>query len=476
MASEQSIWHDGVVSRDPLTGREVYSGPAADANAVAACVGRAVPAAAAWAGTNVATRSTVLRRFADGVEAALPELTEMLVREVGKRREDAQNEVLWTALSARWYADHPPVDEVVDGALVCRVPLGAVAVITPWNVPLVTPAWKWLPALQAGNAVLWKPSELATGVAVRAVKLFDSAGLPADTMQLVPGGAETAAALCADPRVAGVHFTGSTRAGRAINALVAPRFARVALEMGGLNHAVVFADADLDEAAEAIVGSATALAGQKCTSIRRVLVHDSVADALISRLADRVEMLTTGDPGEPSTLLGPLISAAAGHRARAVVASAEHRGRKVIARSPSPPAALDGPSFFPVTLIDEVPDDDPLAQEELFAPVVTLAKFADSGEVWDRVNASGYGLSASIHTHDPALVAAARGRLRVGVLGFNRRSDAVELAAPFGGRGLSGNGASEGGGYAYDAVTDRVAVYGDAAGRLAAHAAAGAQP
>jgi acyl-CoA reductase-like NAD-dependent aldehyde dehydrogenase len=125
------------------------------------------------------------------VDEDVSRLSALITQEIGKRVEDARGEVEWTALSARWYAEHPPAPELVDGALVERVPLGVVAAVTPWNVPLITPAWKWLPALIAGNAVVWKPSELATGIALEAAELFRRAGLPDGVLQVLPGGADT---------------------------------------------------------------------------------------------------------------------------------------------------------------------------------------------------------------------------------------------------------------------------------------------
>lgn len=446
-----------VVSRDPVTGAEVYVCQALDAAEVASAVRRAVAAAPVWAATDMTIRSEVLRRFADLLDARKAEFTGLIATEVGKRYEDARGEVEWTALSARWYADHPPADQTVEGVAVRRVPLGVIAVITPWNVPLITPAWKWLPALMAGNTVLWKPSEVASATAARATELLGEAGLPDDVLQFVPGGVDTAVALCADVRVTGVHFTGSTRTGRAINALVAPRFARVALEMGGINNAIVFPDADLDQAAEAIVASATALAGQKCTAIRRVLVHAEVAADLLDRLVGQIEALVPGNPADPATTLGPLISRSACERAEEAVRSAQEEGARVAAQSPAWSCAG---SFFAATLLVGVADTDSLAVEEVFAPILSLDEFTDSDDVWERAGVSGYGLSAAVYTRDPDVAAAAQQQLSVGVLALNRRSDAVGLQAPFGGRGMSGNGFPEGGMYAYGAVTDTVAVYG----------------
>jgi len=454
-----------VVSRNPMTGEPVYRAAAASAAEVHAAVRRAGDAHPGWAGKPVTERAAALHRFADLVDREAAGLASLITRETGKRAVEAASEVEWTALSARWYADHPPVAERHAGALVRRVPLGVIAVVTPWNVPLITPAWKWLPALLAGNAVCWKPSELATGTAAAAVRLLHQAGVPPDVVQLVPGAGETARALCGAEEVAGVHFTGSTRSGRALATLVAPRFARCALEMGGVNCALVFADADLDAAADAIVASATSINGQKCSAVRRVLVQDDVAAALRSRLAERVEAVVPGDPADEATTLGPLISSAARDAAERAVESAVTRGGRVAAQSPAGPTAPGstgtGPAAFPATLLTDLPDGDPLETDEVFAPILTLERFRTVPEAWSRATRSPYGLCAAVYTADAATAREAAERLPVGILAVNRRSDAVDLAAPFGGRGHSGNGYPEGGAFVYSAVTDVLAVYAD---------------
>ena len=460
-----------VTSVDPYRGDRVFSAPAADAAAAADAVRRAAAAQPAWAARPVAERAAALEAFADRVERDAGPLADLLVREVGKRRVDADGEVAWTVVSARWYAAHPPAEERVGEARVVRRPIGVVAAITPWNVPLITPAWKWLPALVAGNAVVWKPSERATAVALAAHEHLLAAGVPADVMQVLPGAAETASALAADERVGVVHFTGSEPAGRALAALAAPRFARVALEMSGLNPAIVLADADLDLAADCIVACATALAGQKCTATRRVLVDASVAEPLSERLVARIAGLRMGDPRDPATDVGPLIGPDARDAFEAELARACAAGAQVLARAPMPnaagaapagepsPVAGSAPALFAPALVARLAPDDPLRVRELFAPVVSLDTFSTPGEAWAMANAAPYGLSAAVYGRDPERLAEAAASVRSGVLAVNRRGDDVGLEAPFGGRGRSGNGQAEGGAYVYAALTDLQAVY-----------------
>ena len=255
-----------VVSRNPYTGEVVFSAVAAGRDEVNTKVGRAVAAAAGWAAAPTDERAAVLRRFADLVDSDAGELADLIVAEVGKLRSEALGEVEWTARSARYYADHPPAVDRRAGAVVRRRALGVVAAVTPWNVPLVTPAWKWLPAVMAGNAVVWKPSELASATAMAAVERLTRAGLPAGVVVPVLGGAETGQAVCADPRVQGITFTGSTQAGRTIAMLAAQRFVPCALEMSGINVAVVFSDADLDLAVDCVAGASTAINGTEVHS------------------------------------------------------------------------------------------------------------------------------------------------------------------------------------------------------------------
>ena len=450
-----------IESRNPATGELVFATETAEPDEVARAVARAAVAAPAWAAMRERERAAVLSRFAHLVERDARDLSDLIVAEIGKRAEEARAEVEWTALSARWYAEHPPPLERRGGALVRARPLGIVAAVTPWNAPLITPAWKWLPALVAGNCVLWKPSERATGIAVAARERFRDAGLPEGVLQIVPGGPGTARALCDHPDVAGVHFTGSTKAGRAIAEAVAGRFARCALEMGGLNVALVFADADLEHAANCIGAAATSINGQKGTATRRVLVERRARDELISLLAARFEGLQLGDPADEATTLRPLITAAVRDAAEHEDGRALAAGAPLVARSPEVEAKdVDRQAFFRATLLTDLANDDPLRYEELFAPVVSVETFVDAEEAWRLADASPYGLSAAVYTRSEGTIEAACERLATGVLAFNRRGDAVDLEAPFGGVKQSGNGLTEGGEYVYAGLTSLQAVYG----------------
>lgn len=442
-------------SENPLTGEVLGEVPVAGARQVAAAVTRARAAAPQWAAADPAERAAVLERFADLVDASADELADLVVAEVGKRRAEAVGEIGWASLTARWYAAPPPAPERVAGAVVRRLPLGVVAAITPWNVPVTTPAWKWLPALMAGNAVVWKPSELAPLTAVAVARLWRAAALPDGLLEILHGDGTVGRALVDDPGIDGIHFTGSTATGRSIAVAAAGRLVRCALELGGLNPVIVFDDADLDQALDDIIAAGTAINGQKCTATRRVLVAEPVARQLLDALAARVAGLTAGDPADSDTDLGPLVTRHAADEARTRVAASVAAGARVVAHSPIP----DHPGFFPVTVLGSVAPGDGLRTRELFAPVIAVETFDGEDEAWTAANATPYGLAASIHTRDERRWADAPRHLRAGIVNVNRRGDAVDLEAPFGGLKASGNGYPEGGLFVYDSLTTHQACY-----------------
>jgi alpha-ketoglutaric semialdehyde dehydrogenase len=450
-----------VTSRNPATGALVAETPVSSPEAVTDAVQRARDAFGRWSSLPVEHRAELLVRFAELVQRDRHELAALVVAEVGKLRAEAEGEVEWTAASARWYAEHLPGNERRGTATVIRRPLGVVAAVTPWNSPLITPAWKWLPALVAGNAVVWKPSELATATGLATVELWREAGLPAGVLALVPGGAETGRMLCESPGVDAIHFTGSTETGRVVAGFAAARSARCVLELGGLNSTIVFADADLEHAADCIVSAAVAVNGQKCTSARRTLVERAVEAELLSCLTRRIEALRLGDPSEWATTLGPLITPAARARADAELERVVGAGAEIVARTPAlDEPRLDEAAFFPATLVRGVPAEDPLRRRELFAPVLSVESFDHDDDAWRIANDTPYGLAAAVYTSSVERARAAQDRLAVGVVGVNQRCDSAELEAPFGGAKSSGNGFPEGGEYAYSGVTMLKAVYG----------------
>lgn len=458
----EPTWPTTVVGRNPATGATTSCVPGARPEDVEDALRRARSALPAWSALSLAERAQVIEHFADLVSARRDSLAGSIVAEVGKPITEARAEVEWTVTSARWYAAHPPEPERAGSALVRRRPVGVVAAITPWNVPLLTPAWKWLPALVAGNTVVWKPSERASGIGAAAVALLSEAGLPPGVLVPVFGAAGAAGALASHPAVDAVHFTGSTSAGRALARAASEGPKPIALELGGLNPAIVLRDADLERAAAAIMASATAISGQKCSATRQVLVERAAADALADCLCRELRSLAPGDPRATSTRIGPLISPEAADRASRAVEAARSRGGRVVAQAPSldPSSPLDRRSFFAPVLLDRLGPDDPLRNDELFAPVVTLVEVEDGAEAVELANRLPYGLAASVFTSNLELGRRLAEALDFGIVALNRRGDAVDLEAPFCGRRGSGNAMPEGGHFVYSSLTTPQAFYG----------------
>jgi acyl-CoA reductase-like NAD-dependent aldehyde dehydrogenase len=450
-----------LVSRSPYDGREIERIPPASREEVDAGLDAACAAAGRWATTSVRARAAALEEIAVALRDATDELAALVVAETGKRVGEATAEAEWTAATALWYAEHPPTDELVAEARVRYAPIGVVAAITPWNAPLVTPAWKIFPALMAGNAVVWKPSELATASASALAAIIGESALPRGLLTMLPGRSDVGAALVADPRVDGVHFTGSSAAGRAIAARAGQRLARCALELGGSNPAVVLDDADLDAAARDIAASMLAINGQKCTATRRVVAAQPVYDELLMRLVALIESAAPGDPADPATAVGPLITSEAVDVAHSAVARAERAGARLHAQAPKG----EGVAAFPPTILGTAPRRHPFGREELFAPVLVVERVQSDAEAVRSANATPYGLAAAVYTQTPERARTVAERIEAGVVGVNRPSDQVGLEPPFLGWKQSGNGVAEGGTYAYDGLCQRQVLYGLTTGR-----------
>jgi RHH-type proline utilization regulon transcriptional repressor/proline dehydrogenase/delta 1-pyrroline-5-carboxylate dehydrogenase len=327
---------------------------------------------------------------------------------------------------------------------------GVAVVVAPWNFPLAIPCGMTVAALVAGNTVVLKPAEQTPALGYRLVEALEAGGLPAGVLGFLPGrGEEVGAALVAHPDVAVIAFTGSREVGLEINrsaALHRPgqrSVKRVVAEMGGKNAVVVDGDADLDQAVPAVVHSAFAYSGQKCSACSRLVLVDDIYDAFLPRLVAATEELAIGHPAEMGTELGPLIDADAAARVRSYVALAEEEGRVVSARRDVP-----GPGYFvgPVVVADLDPATSRVAREEIFGPVLSVLRATDFDHALALANDSDYGLTAGVLSRSPAHVARAAEELRAGNVYVNRAiTGAVVGRQPFGGYGLSGVGSKAGG-------------------------------
>ena len=449
-----SVWKAGpIIAGEAIgTGRAAVRNPArrdeivgSVTNAAPADIETALEAArdgtAAWAATGVEERADRLRHAADLYEEHAPELFALAAREAGKTLPDCVAEVREACDFARFYAS----EALRVGREDQRAPRGVIACISPWNFPLAIFSGQILGALAAGNAVIAKPAEQTPLIAARAIALMHEAGIPRATVQLLPGdGATVGAALCADPRIDGVCFTGSTETARLINRAMAEHLAPEApliAETGGLNAMIVDSTALPEQAVRDIVASAFQSAGQRCSALRILYVQREVEERMLEMLSGAMDELRIGDPWDLATDIGPVIDTDAQARIEAHCARAEREGR-LLKRLAAPG---DG-TFVPPTLL-RVAGIEAL-EEEIFGPVLHVASFGadEIDTVVDAVNRAGYGLTFGLHTRIDDRVQHIVDRVRAGNIYVNRNQiGAVVGSQPFGGEGLSGTGPKAGG-------------------------------
>ncbi len=442
---------------EPATEQVMAELPRAGAEQVDAAVERAREAFEPWRAVAPADRAALLRSLADELEGRLEELATLEARNAGKPIGDARAEMGMVVDTYRYYAGAPerllgdtiPVEGGVD--LTFREPLGVVGLITPWNFPLVIASWKVGPALAAGNTIVLKPAELTPLTAIELERAAVAAGIPEGVLNVVPGpGSVCGKRLVEHPDVAKIAFTGSTEVGRGIAAGAAETIKRVTLELGGKSANLVFADADLEAAAESAPFAVFANAGQDCCARSRILVERSAIDPFMEALERTVKSMRVGDPLSEETQMGPLISA--GQREQ--VASYVDNGAPVAFRGSAP----DGPGYwFPPTVLAPVSNDDRAAREEIFGPVACVIPFEGEEEAVAIANDTIYGLSGSIWTGDGARALRVARAVETGVVSVNSNSS-VRVTTPFGGFKQSGVG-RELGPHALDHYTELKNVY-----------------
>ncbi|MHB9146372.1 MAG: aldehyde dehydrogenase family protein [Symbiobacteriia bacterium] len=331
-------------------------------------------------------------------------------------------------------------------AFTLRVPVGVVAAISPFNFPLNLVAHKVAPAIAAGNAVVLKPASQTPITAAKLCRLLEAAGLPAGFLNLVVGSGSTVGEqILQDPRIAFYTFTGSPGVGERLRQAIGLR--RATLELGSNSATIVHLDADLDKAASRCASAAFAHAGQVCISLQRLLVHEQVWDAFLSRFLDRVRELKVGDPMDPATDVGPMISEAEAERATAWIEEAKQQGARVLLGGGRQGVVLEP------TVLTDVQDQMKVVCEEVFAPVVTLVPYKGLGEAIARVNSSKYGLQAGIFTTSISTAMEAARKVEVGGVMINDTSSFRADLMPYGGVKLSGNG-REGPRYAIEEMTE----------------------
>ncbi len=431
--------------------------PAAGAADVTKAAEAARAAQREWRAMPPAARSAALAEAAEAVAAAAPELTDLMVREVGKPRGEASGEAARAVAILRYYAQQvlDPDGETYPAPgttllMARRVPRGVAGLITPWNFPFAIPLWKAAPALAYGNAVLLKPAPEATACALRLAEILHES-LPSDLFAVVPGLAEAGQAVVAEADV--VSFTGSVGAGAAVREAAAKRGIPAQCEMGGQNPSVVLPDVDVEATAAVLAGAAMGYAGQKCTATSRVVVVDD-GDGFASRFTDAlvtaVEALGVGEPAEDGVAVGPVITEQARDAVVAAGREAEESGGRVLTGGSAP----DRPGWFVApTLVDGVPATARVAQEEVFGPFAVVLTAPDVDQAVELANGVRYGLAAAVFTRDLDAALGIANRLEAGLVRVNSPTSGVDFYAPFGGEKESSYGPREQGKAARDFYT-----------------------
>jgi acyl-CoA reductase-like NAD-dependent aldehyde dehydrogenase len=431
---------------NPATEQVIAEVPVRGVEETDEAVARAHEAGPAWRAVSPADRARLMRRFAAQVEEHAEDLAQLETANVGKPLAESRDEVGMVAEVLYFYAGavdkHRGATVPVAGGvdMTFHEPLGVVGAIVPWNFPVAITSWKVGPALATGNTIVVKPAEITPLTAVRLAELGLEAGLPEGVLQVVTGkGSVVGTRLVEHPDVAKIAFTGSTEVGREVMARASGTIKRVTLELGGKSASVVFADADLAKAAAVAPGGMFANAGQDCCARSRILVERSVFDEFVDLLADAVRAWTVGDPTDPATKMGPLVTAA--HRG--VVAGFLEEGMGAAGGPVSAHTAgavPDGPGFwFPPTVVAPADPGWRMASEEIFGPIVAVIPFDDEADAVRLANDTPYGLSGSIWTRDGARSLRMARAVQAGNLSVNSNSS-VRVQTSFGGMKQSGFG------------------------------------
>jgi aldehyde dehydrogenase (NAD+) len=435
---------------------------------VTAAVAAAEAARAEWADTPGPQRGALLGRFAQLLEDSGQDLGRVITLEMGKSLSEAVGEVARAAAEARFMAGEAsrPVGETYPSeraGFSChtvREPVGVIASITPWNFPVVSPVRKIAPALAYGNTVVCKPATDTPWCTAFIVALLEKAGLPKGVVNLVVGpGAAVGEALVGDLRVSGVTFTGSTAVGARIYETAARRLARVQLELGGKNPALVLDCGDFDGAAREITGAAFLCSGQRCTALSRVIVLEAQADAMVECLLAHIRRIRVGDGLAEGTTMGPLASLGQYRTVEAYVRQGLESGAVLVTGGRS---RVEDPEregfYFEPTLFDRVDPESPLAREEIFGPVLPVIRVADLEEAIRVANHTRYGLAASVFSSQPRVMQECARRIEAGMIHLNHGT-ASQAHVPFGGRKDSGQGAFSIGPTAQEFFTVVKAIY-----------------
>ena len=463
-------------SRNPATGELLGMLSVADESDVNKAVDAAEAAFKKWRLVPAPRRGEILFKCAQMLVERKEDLARLMTQEMGKvlaeARGDVQEAIDMTFYMAgegrRMFGSLTPSELPNKFAMAVRDPIGVVGAITPWNFPIAIPSWKLMPALIAGNTVVFKPASDTPLLAIELVRILEEAGLPEGVVNVVMGpGGSVGEAIIQNPKVRLISFTGSTAAGQQVTMSAAKTLKRVSLEMGGKNAIIVMDDADLELATEGILWSAYGTTGQRCTAASRVIVHKAVLNDLQDMLVARINKFRLGNGLEQGTDIGPVVNNSQLKRIDELVQEGRKQGNDMLTGGE---IASDGDlgkgNFYKPTLFTNVKSDAMIAQEEIFGPVTALIPVGSLEEAIEVNNNTKYGLSSSIYTANVNNAFTAMRDLTTGIVYVNAGTIGAEIQLPFGGTRGTGNGHREAGQAGLDVFTEWKTLYIDYSGKL----------
>jgi acyl-CoA reductase-like NAD-dependent aldehyde dehydrogenase len=436
---------------NPATGEvltQVTEASAADVDKAVQAARRAFDdKASAWRKMSASERGRLIWRLADLLEQHIDELAELETLDNGKPIFESRNVDMPMVIDVlRYYAGwatkiHGETVNTFDSAFTytLREPVGVVGLIIPWNFPLLLASWKLGPALACGNSIVMKPAEQTPLTTLRLGELAVEAGIPAGVLNIVTGGPQTGQAIVKHPGIDKIAFTGSTAVGKEIMRSASDTLKRVTLELGGKSPNIVFADSDIDSAVKGAINGIFYGKGEVCNAGSRLFVENTVRDEFVEKLVGRAKKMVPGDPLDPKTRMGAIISQEQMQTVLNYIETGKSEGAKLIAGGKR--ASVDGGKGFFVepTVFDDVKNDMKIAQEEIFGPVLATLKFDDVDEVVDLANRNQYGLAAAVWTRDVKKAHQVSRQLRAGTVWINTYG-LMDAALPFGGYKSSGFG------------------------------------
>jgi aldehyde dehydrogenase (NAD+) len=460
LAPDPTLWINGEAELghgspfqlvNPATGGITHTYAGGTPNQVNAAVNTAARVFPVWAALDSLRRSALLHVLSEALQSHGEELAYVESSTTGKPIRDCHVEVAKCAEIFLHYAGVPGqlFGQTVPlprpwFAFTERVPLGVIAIFTPWNAPLFTACWNIAAALACGNTVVLKPSEFTPLSSLALLRILEDAGLPPGVVNIVIGdGVETGSALVTAPGVAKIAFIGSVAVGRIVGAAAATVGVPSVLELGGKSANIVFADADLEAAARGAVTALYSNNGQSCTAGSRLLVEDTVFDELVARVAELTGRLRVGAPTDPDTELGPINNQRQWERIHESIAAGVDRGARIYSHRDVEPNLPSGGFWLMPTVLGDSNSENPIFTTEIFGPVLAVSSFASESEALTQANGTGFGLAGAVWTSRTDCALRVARQLRAGTVWINCYKT-LSVAVPFGGFGLSGWGRSSG--------------------------------